>query len=544
MRRHLARATCAALSTLAISAASLSSRAVAQPAQNRAPANAPGSPAPRLVVFIMVDQLQEPYFDRYGGEFTGGFRRLLDRGAFFDEAYHDHAVTETAVGHATVLSGRFPASMGILTNALGVGDTTSRVIGAANANSGASPYRFRGSVLMDWLRIADSRSRGLSVSVKDRSAILPLGRSQQPAFWYGGSSGMFTTSRHYADTLPTWVQSFNARRLPQSMAGRSWTLLHDAARYSEPDSVPIESAGRTFTFPHVMSSTPATAAGQLPDYPFMDEVLMNLALEGMRARELGSDDITDLLAVSFSATDAIGHRYGPDSREIHDQLLRLDQVLGQFIDSVYARVDSTRVIFALSADHGITPFPELHMTAAEAAAAHVNTRPALAAFRAAVKSHGIDSADVSFSSGMLTVKPTALSRSGYTPTAETARFVTALRALSGIAFASTVTALPRTDTIRNTHARRWIHMLPRDAAVLAVASVKPGHVWGASTSANHGTSSDTDAHVPIFFYGAPFKPGRYSTPVRTVDIAPTLAHVIGVSPTERLDGRVLRQAVR
>src|SRR5687767_14700031 len=194
----------------------------------------PAARTPQLVVFVTVDQLLPAYFERYGRQINGGLARLHRNGAFFTNGYQDHAVTETAPGHASTLSGRFPRSTGIVTNALGVGDQQAPIVEGLRG-PGASPYRFRGSVLIDWMRQKDWRSRALSVSRKDRGAILPIGRAKQEVFWY--PYDRFATSTYYADTLPSWVQRFNARRVPQSYAGRRWELLLAPGEYSEVDSV-------------------------------------------------------------------------------------------------------------------------------------------------------------------------------------------------------------------------------------------------------------------------------------------------------------------
>src|SRR5687768_73091 len=165
-----------------------------------------------LVVFIAVDQLRGDYLDRFGPQLTGGLARLKRDGAHFVNAYQDHANTVTAVGHASMLSGRFPRSTGIISNNLGVPDPQAI---STDGKASASPFRFRGSTLIDWMRVVDPLSRALSVSVKDRAAILPIGRAKQQAYWYS-STGAFTTSNYYADTLPNWVKRFNALKLPES----------------------------------------------------------------------------------------------------------------------------------------------------------------------------------------------------------------------------------------------------------------------------------------------------------------------------------------
>lgn len=496
---------------------------------------------PKLVVLFTVDQLRPDMLERFGPQLSGGLGRLLRGGAVFTRAFQDHAITETAPGHASTLSGRFPRSTGIVGNATGVDDPQSPLIGASGP--GASPYRFRGSGLMDWLRLEDPRSRGLSVSRKDRSAILPLGRAKQPAFWYAAPEGVFTTSTFYADTLPTWVQRFNARRLPHSYAGRVWTLLLPASAYPEPDSVQEESRGRRFAFPHTVSPDTAAAVRELPDYPWMDDLTLGLALEGVRTMGLGAGPQTDLLAVSLSSTDAAGHRWGPDSREYHDQVLRLDRRLGAFLDSLYAGRDSSSVVIALTADHGVAPFSASVRRRTGGTAFNVDLGPVLARHRAALAQRGADSLALRLSKAILWVDRPVLRRARLDPDSVIRAFAADVRAVPGVLRADLPRALAA-DSARDPIARRWLHTLPPDLPAELVVTLDPSSVWGTDASAQHGSPHDYDAQVPLLFYGAAFKPGRYPAFARVVDIAPTLARVLGATPTEPLDGRVLVQALR
>jgi predicted AlkP superfamily pyrophosphatase or phosphodiesterase len=536
MTRSLLRPAAALLAAL------LAALPAALPAAGHAQRSA-GSPppeAPKLVVLLTVDQLLPAYFERYGPQLTGGLGRLYRGGAVFTRAYQDHANTETAPGHASTLSGRFPRSTGIVQNVAGVQDTLAPLIGGGGP--GASPFRFRGSTLMDWLRIRDPRSRGLSVSRKDRGAILPLGKSNQEVYWYV-TDGRFTTSTWYADTLPAWVQRFNARQTPQKRAGEAWTLLLPESAYPEPDSVPVESQGRDFTFPHRLPADPAQAARSFPDFPWMDQLTLELALEGLRERKLGAGPQTDLLAVSLSATDAVGHRYGPDSREIHDQVLRLDRMLGAFLDSLYAHVDSSRVVVALTADHGVAPFPEVRPGGAAAARYHVTVDSVVARHRRRVAAAGVDTAAVRFDDGLLWVDRAAFRGARVSADSLARAFAAEVRRVPGVLRADVVRTLAR-DTAQSAIARRWYHMLPPDLPVEVAVTLQPGHVFGRATYAQHGSPHDYDAHVPLIFYGPHFRPGHYPRFARAVDLAPTLAEVLKVPPTERLDGRVLREALR
>ena len=184
----------------------------------------------------------------------------------------------------------------------------------------------------------DSGTRALSVSRKDRGAILPIGPARGELYWYHGAG--FTTSRYYTDTLPAWVRDFNARREPERLAGALWSLRLPPASYAEPDTMPLENGGRDFVFPHQLPSNPDSAAAALINFPWMDSLTLGLALEGVRALRLGTRASPDLLTISLSTTDAVGHAFGPDSRELHDHLLWLDLWLGQFLDSLLAEVVS------------------------------------------------------------------------------------------------------------------------------------------------------------------------------------------------------------
>jgi predicted AlkP superfamily pyrophosphatase or phosphodiesterase len=479
-----------------------------------------------------VDQLRADYADRFRPQLRGGLARLMDGGAVFTNGHHDHAITETAPGHASTMSGRFPRSTGIIRNAAGVNVSDAPLIGATDA--GASPVRFRGTTLTDWLTAADPATRALSVSAKDRGAILPIGRSKQQVFWYA-NNGAFTTSRYYADTLPTWLGDFNALRLARRKAGQPWSLLLDAGAYTEPDSVPFERGGRDVTFPHLLPTDSAAAAAQLRFTPFVDELTAAVALRGLRTMNLGGGPATDVLAVSFSGTDYIGHTYGPDSREVHDQVLRLDRLLGAFIDTLYTLRDSSRIVFALTGDHGVCPIPELH------GGMRVDIRPAMAAARRVVAEAGGDTTAVDLESGALFVDGAAAK---VEPSKVGEAFIAAATRIPGVLRADRFAELAARDLSRDAIARRWLQSFPEDVRPVAVVTLAPGNLYGSSAVATHGSPHDYDSHVPIVFYGPGVKPGRYGRFVRTVDMAPTLARLLGVTPTERLDGQALGEAVR
>ena len=502
------------------------------------------TPRPKLVVVITVDQLRPDYLERYRVQLNGGLVLLLRQGAEFLEAYQDHGVTETAPGHATILSGRWPAHTGIFRNTAGVYDSTAPLLEVPGP--GASPARFRGTELFDWLQAAEPRARALSVSRKDRGAILPIGRARQQVYWY--QSGVFTTSRYYADSLSAWVRAFNARRIPFRAAGRAWTLLLPERDYAEPDSVPYENGGQDVTFPHRLPADSAQAAVALAGIPTMDSLTLAFALEGVRSLQLGGRGATDLLSVSLSTTDAVGHAYGPDSREIHDQVLRVDRYLGWFLQQLFVRYGSDNVLLVLTADHGVTPFPERAraLGGSHAGAVRVIPDSVIRDVNVALDARAGGGDWLQFDTGLLLLpgRPQLAAR-GVDVDSVVADLAARLRALPGVARVDRPADLARRDTA-DAIVRRWLHAVPPDAGVELVVTLKPYSIWSYENLpgiAMHGQPSDLDAHVPLFLWGRGVKRGVYRERVATVDIAPTLARLLGLTPAEALDGRVLSEAL-
>ena len=495
------------------------------------------APPPRLVVVITVDQLRPDYLDRWRTQLTGGLGRLLAEGALFEEAYQDHAVTETAPGHSTVLSGRWPAHTDIISNDVGVLDPAAPLLEVQGP--GASPQRFRGSALFDWLRASNSRARALSVSRKDRGAILPIGRSKAEVYWY--TRGMFTTSRYYRSALPAWVFAFNDREPGRRYAAQPWALLLPDSAYTEPDDQPWEDPQNNYrekTFPHSWTSDSTRSAELLPARPAMDSLTLAFALEGVRIMALGQRPGTDLLAVSLSTLDAVGHTFGPDSREVHDMVLRLDRYLGWFFERLFRTVRAPDVIVALTADHGVTPYPAEARALGHDSAAAIEIDTLIAAVNAGIGG----GAGFHFDSGMLffTAGSSGPRRDLDSVIRATAARLEAVRCVDRV---DRPRDLAKADTAVDAVARRWLHHVPAGAPVALVVSLRPYCVWGDETYAMHGQPSDLDARVPLILWGRGVKPGRFGGRVSTVDLAPTLARLLGIVPLERTDGRVLLEAL-
>jgi arylsulfatase A-like enzyme len=345
--------------------------------------------------------------------------------------------------------------------------------------------------------------------------------------------------------------------VPESYAGKAWQLLLPDSAYSEPDSVPIESAGINFTFPHIESSSPDTAARLLTEFPWIDELTLDFAMTGVNALNLGAGPQTDVLAISLSTTDAVGHRYGPDSRELHDQILRLDRSLGSFLDSLFRIRNPRDVVIALTADHGLTPFPEVHAHDRNAGAVRVNPRPLLQDLSNSLSAAGVPGFGLSyvlgsytgngfsFDPGVLELDAPALTKAHINRDSLVRAVQAAFLKLPGVARADRISELAKRDTVNDRISRRWLHMFSDESKAALVVSLAQYNYWRSSyQAAQHGSPNDIDNHVPIIFYGSSVKPGRYDEFARVVDMAPTLAAIVHVTPQEKLDGHVLQNAIK
>ena len=306
-----------------------------------------------------------------------------------------------------------------------------------------------------------------------------------------------------------------------------------------------ERGGQNYTFPYLFPSEPNQAAAYFEGVPFMDQFTLSFALEGLRQLRLGAGSSTDLLAISLSTTDAVGHGYGPDSREIHDQIVRLDRYLGAFLDTLFTLRDSSRIVIALTADHSVTPLPESRSRYPNQGAGKVNVRPAIIPLFADLRAAGVDTSGFAFDEeGILYLDEAAITKAGLRVDAVTRSFATELMKVPGVLRVDRVSTLATRDTVTDYVARRWFHMLPPELPAAAVVTLRPYGYWVGFNFATRISPHDWDAQVPIIFYGAGIKPGRNTRKALVVDIAPTLAAIIGVRPMERLDGRVIREAIR
>jgi predicted AlkP superfamily pyrophosphatase or phosphodiesterase len=444
-----------------------------------------------------------------------------------------------------MLSGRSPRSSGIVGNSWYdrtlrrrvnvVDDPGVRLVGSTRGRA-ASPAYFNAFTVGDMLKVASPASRVVGVSFKDRAAILTAGRRADAAYWYQTTDGRFVTSSWYTERAPGWLESWNARRLADTYAGRSWErLLPDAAsyvRFAGEDAVDGEFDRKDVVFPHAIRGVPPAFEfyDGLRRTPFADEILLDFAIAAIKGHDLGRDEATDLLSVSFSASDVIGHSYGPDSQEQLDNMLRLDRTLGRLLDEVEKRAGAGRVLVVLSADHGAMPLVEVlqarGMDARRADSAELY-RPVEQAL--AVRFPGKTGLVADPDPMEFVLDREAITRQGLKfEDVET----TIREALLGTGLveavytqAQLVRARPADDAFFDRHQRAFFASRSGDL----IARIKEHvYVGGYVGGTGHGSPHDYDRHVPIVFMGPGIEPGPRGVETGPEDIAWALGRMLGL----------------
>ncbi len=327
----------------------------------------------RLVLQITVDQLRGDVINTYKKSFTSdGFFYLLNNGMNFTNAHYIHSITKTAPGHSTLSTGSTPSKHGIINNdwyektdgvqVYSCEDSSAKIIGDTVDNLGRSPKRLMVPTLSDKIAEANPKSKVFGISVKDRGAILMAGHKGK-AFWFSPKSGDFVTSTYYYSDYPEWVKNFSKRNLPDQYYTKGWDLIYTKDKYQYA-SIDKNSYERTlpelgFTFPHLYKSISKEKFYSLiPFSPWGDRYTYEFAKELITNENLGADEITDYLSISFSCTDYIGHLFGPNTLEYEDQILNLDKTLSDLFHFIDEKIGLDNVLIVLSADHGICETPE------------------------------------------------------------------------------------------------------------------------------------------------------------------------------------------
>lgn len=484
---------------------------------------APAAGAPRLVVVVSVDQMRADYLDRFAGKFTGGFKTLYEGGAVLTSARHDHVPTETAPGHAAILTGRHPDRHGIVGNEWRDRAAGKEVYCVSDEVHGKGPQNLEAYTVGDALKSKSPKSLVVSLSLKDRAAILLGGHKADAAVWWDKSKGEFVTSSYYA--RPAWLDDFNAK---------------------------LKAPGG------VLAGAPTTYFAKLQETPKADRLLLDLVERALLEYPLGEDDAPDILAIGFSGTDYVGHAFGPDSKQMTQQLMALDGELGELLKVLTTQVPKDKLAVALTADHAVMPLPESDW-GKQAKARRIldsdlgaQAEKILQTLKPAPGQKWVEG----LSMPNLFLNKDLARAQGLDWPMYLRQAAKALSGLDGLAFAYVAAETrdsplssaplgkedprPVEQRLAGAFERSYfpgrsgdIFLLPKENVLIAFDK----------TSATHGTPYDYDSRVPMIFWGGDIKTGLFASPARVTDFAPTLGALLDMEFPPAKGSRVWKEVL-
>jgi len=529
------------------------------------PAKAPERP--KLAVVVVFDQLRADYFTRWRDLYgTDGLRRLMNDGAWFQNCHYPYANTVTAAGHASIHAGCSPDRHGIVGNSWydrkrkrsvhSVQSSRYRRVPARGSGPSAAPLRLLAPTLADALKAATSgKARVISLSYKDRPAVVSGGRKPDACYWFDATTGEFVTSTYYQADPHPWVRKFNASRAADRWFGKTWNRLRadlDYRRHSGPDDVAAEwtgySQGRTF--PHAMGK-PARKPGKeyfnaLINSPFGNDLLLELVKAAVVGERLGSRDTPDLLCVSFSSNDVVGHAWGPDSQEVLDVTLRTDLIVRDLFAFLDRQVGKGRYVLALTSDHGVCPLPEIsRKNGKDAHRYDLKTirRDVEKQLRAALVPKlqlGNEKPLIeTVSSGEFYFNHEVLKSMKVDPRRAESLLAGFLKKQPGILTAYTRTELlgeiPKSDTLGWKLQRSFFPDRSGDVFVV----VRPySLLTSRATGTSHGSPHEYDTHVPLLFFGSGIPARTHKQAVTPQVVATVLSRRLGIKPPAKADAGI------
>lgn len=515
----------------------------------------------RLVVGIVIDQFRADYLNRFADQFgEGGFKRLLDGGAVFTNANYIHTPTYTACGHSTLMTGAPPSMTGIIGNewydrttgkrVTSVNDDKTKLLGGREGASGMSPHRLLGSTIGDEMKFATAgQAKVIGLSFKDRSAILPAGKRPDAAYWFDGSTGNFVTSSYYAADLPDWVKAFNRDQNCSKYFGTKWDRLLPESAYarSAPDDAPYEKSSFGTKFPYTLNGGEdkpgAKFINQFEASPMANDHLVNLAKAAIENEKLGMDDVTDLLTISFSANDLLGHFLGPYSQEVQDMTLRTDRSLAELFSYLDKKIGLDQIVIVLTADHGVAPIPE--QVRALGYGGRVEVKQVTEAVTATLnQKFGEEKWVIQAVNGNVYLDDAAIERRKLNVGEVEAAAAQAVLKIAGVNSVFTRSDIVAGRMPSNAIARSVANGFHAQRNGNLVIVTEPFYFIGEGVTTTHGSPYKYDTHVPVIFYGAGILAGKYPAVSSPADIAPTLASMLNLETPSNSVGRILTEAIK
>jgi hypothetical protein len=520
---------------------------------------------------VVFDQLRGDYLSRWDALFgEGGLHRLMKEGAWYQNCHYPYSDTWTGAGHASITTGCSPRVHGIIANEW-YERASEAVVSCVSAEryqrvppfvlalsedkdkkklKGVAPERLLAPTVADAFKEATGgQGRVVSLSFKDRSAVLPGGRRPDACYWLDTANGEFVTSTYYRDTPHRWVTEFNRSGAADTWMGKSWTRLRedlDYAKYSGPDDAPGEGTllfGRTF--PHALGGKgvikiKAAYYGALYNSPFGNDLLLELAKKAIAAEKLGTREKPDLLCLSFSSNDAIGHCWGPDSQEVLDVTLRSDRIVKELLDCLDRQVGAGDFVLVLTADHGICPLPEAARRRGEEAGRIDAKSLAAQASLFLGQNFNVPATDKRWLEGpeesWLYINRSLLERHKLKQAEVEAALAGWLRKQPGVQTVYTRSQLLAGPPVDDAIGRSvWLSFYPERSGDVRIVEKPYFLVTTRLTGTNHGTPHAYDTHVPLVVFGTGVRPGVRREAVSPLATAAILARALGVKPPSAAD---------
>lgn len=530
--------------------------------------------APKLVLQITVDGLRADLLDRYEENFdTGGFQYLREQGVEFRNAHYLHANTETIVGHTTLATGATPAVHGMIGNvwyqtetgelgyniedpqALLIPTRQEVTLGAQvdpaqqrARSSGRSPRAILVPTFSDVLTTASSgKSKVFGISGKDRGAVAMAGKSGT-AYWYSTDTGDFQSSEYYMDAYPTWVDEWNRERQAEGVSEKHWELLLEQAQYrhgdqdDRPYEVDLKGYGRTFPHPYGAVKHPLFFT-RIMVSPKGDQLLLDFSKALIRNEQIGDDEVTDFLSISFSSVDAVNHFFGPSSLENEDVVVQLDRTLAELFAFVDAEIGLENTHIVLSADHGMAEMPEYAEELGHEAGRLYGDEVLDRAKKISEQLYGTDSIVKDFFRPYLYLDETSIEENELDRDAVAVDIAAELAKMQGVGGAIATRSIDQSAHTSELSAVRYNQHPKRSGDVYVFQSPYWFMFERGAVAGMHGSPWKYDTHVPLIFVSPGVKPATINRPVHLIDVAPTLSSILGISAPASSQGEVLSEAL-
>lgn len=508
---------------------------------------------PSLIVFISIDQMRPDYFERYDQYFTGGLHHLYQQGIVYTKADLNYATSETGPGHATLGTGCFPWKSGIhgndwidhmsLNDEYCVSDSAAKEV--EGVGGGMSPRNLQVTAIGDWLKKSSPASKVIAVSTKDRAAILMGGKHPDAAYWYSKTAGGMVTSDYYMKSFPQWVKEFNASPWFEKNVPAQWTKSLPESVYAKigPDEFEAEGKwGNSTAFPHPFRK--GKEAEQIVGSPYGDKFVLDFAKEAVTHEQLGKRNATDLLCISLSNCDYLGHSTGPDSHEILDLLVKIDGYLGEFFAFLDKTIGKDNYVVALSADHAVCPLPEFnaqyrHIPAKRYIYAN-DVKPKIDSLEKVLKRDLNTNEDVMIKNAFLNYS--AAKKAGLDSIQLERKVRSGLLSIDAYVEVYFRRELITREPSNKLYIEKYRNSYYAPRGEDFQRRIRENCLISSRTSGTtHGSPYEYDTHIPVLFWWNGAKPQKISRTVFSADVAPTLASFVGFTFPSTIDGKPLKE---